>query len=138
MSSAVIHKLPEEKKFSKNSKSPSFSKFTKTPFNFHSKVNSPWSLGLTCYSRFLKSTARFKNFQTFRNQMRHGHLVRVWGWKRYEQQIKFKRPQCIIIWSSWVWWSVRIWKGNAYVKISWKLLQRHSWYSFRAWRDRIV
>jgi len=38
MNSAVIHKFPEEKKFSKFSKSPAYSKFTKTPFHFHSKV----------------------------------------------------------------------------------------------------
>jgi len=33
-----MHKLPEERKFSKYSKSPSHSKFTKTPFHFHPKV----------------------------------------------------------------------------------------------------
>ena len=33
-----MHKLPEERKFNKYQKSPSHSKFTKTPFHSHPNV----------------------------------------------------------------------------------------------------
>jgi len=48
-----IHKFPEERKFNKYQKSPSHSKFTKTPFHFHHKV-----ILLISRSRQLPSSAR--------------------------------------------------------------------------------